>query len=247
MVSKTRMQALVKAFDADAVDAALAESPDLLDWRDERGRNWLHLCCATPLAGAGRDAEASVRTAEVLLKHGLPLDAAAFTEGAWQATPVWFCISRGRNLALAAWLLARGASPDFSLWAAAFNRDLEAIRLLVGAGAKLEDTSVDESPFLGAVQWSHFDAAEELLKLGADPNARDSKGMTALHAMLKKSSDAEHFQMLARYGARGDIPDAEGRTVAQLLRRKRDPVLRQVAETLASGGAISPPRTAGGC
>ncbi|MGA0603938.1 ankyrin repeat domain-containing protein [Caulobacter sp. KR2-114] len=236
MVSKTRMQALVKAFDAPAVAAALAESPDLLAWRDERGRNWLHLACATPLAGAGRDADASVRTAEALLAAGLPLDGAAFTEGAWQATPVWFCIARGRNLILATWLLERGADPNYSLWAAAFNRDLAAIRLLVAHGANLEDGSVDESPFLGAVQWSHFDAAEELLRLGADPNVRDSKGMTALHYMLRKGSEAAHFQMLARHGARGDIPDAEGRTAADLLRRKRDPELKALAERLAGGG-----------
>jgi hypothetical protein len=235
MVSKTRMQELVKAFDAAAVDAGLTESPDLLAWRDERGRNWLHLCCATPLSGAGRDADAGVRTAQVLLRHGLPLDAEAFTEGAWKATPVWFCISRGRNLKLADMLLKRGANPNYCLWAAAFNHDLEAIRLLVAAGADLEDASVDESPFLGAVKWSHFDAAEELLKLGADVDFRDASGMTALHYMLKKNSDPPHFHMLARHGARGDIPNADGVTAAELLRRKRDPALRALADALARG------------
>jgi hypothetical protein len=236
MVSKTRMQDLVKAFDWAAADAALAESPDLLAWRDERGRNWLHLCCATPVEGAGRDPAASVRMADVLLRHGLPLNDAAFTEGDWKATPLWFCIGRGRNLALAAHLLERGADPNHSLWAAAFNNDLPAIRLLVVAGADLEDRSVDESPFLGAVKWSHFAPAEELLKLGANVDFQDASGMTALHYMLKKNSDPAHFQMLATYGARGDIPNAAGLTASDALRRKKDPALKALAETLKRGG-----------
>lgn len=233
MVSKTRMQALVKAFDWAAVDAGLTANPDLLAWRDERGRNWLHLCCATPADGAGRDPAASVRTADVLLQHGLSLDAEAFTEGDWKATPVWFCIGRGRNLHLAAHLLERGANPNYSLWAAAFNNDLDAIRLLVKAGADLEDRSVDESPFLGAVKWSHFAPAEELLKLGANVDFQDALGMTALHYMLKKNSDVAHFQMVASYGARGDIPNADGVTAAEGLRRKKDPALKALAETLS--------------
>ena len=100
MVSKTRMLELVKAFDTAAVDATLTESPALLAVRDERGRNWLHVCCGVDIKGDAKAAEASLATAKVLLRHGLPLDGAAFTEGAWQATPLWYTIGRGRNLAL---------------------------------------------------------------------------------------------------------------------------------------------------
>lgn len=67
---------------------------------------------------------------------------------------------------------------------------------------------------------------------GANPDFRDRKGRTALHLMLKKGSAPEHFAMFVRAGARADIPDADGRTVIALLRRKRDPAYRAIADAL---------------
>ena len=79
MVSKTSMLPLVRAFDWKAVDAGLREKSQLVEHRDERGRNWLHVCCATSLDR--RDPKASIRTADVLLAHGIDLRDHAFTEG----------------------------------------------------------------------------------------------------------------------------------------------------------------------
>ena len=232
LVSKTRMIELVKAFDAPAVDAGLTESPQLLAWRGDKGRNWLHLLCGVELT-TGADPATSIRTAQVLVGHGLDVSSVAFTEGEWKATPVWFAVSRGRNLALTEWLLKAGADPNYSLWAAGFHDDIEAIRLLLRHGAVVDDRSVDETPFLGAVQWSHFAAAEELLRHGADVNYRDAKGMTALHYMLKKGSDKAHFPALIAAGARGDIPDPAGRTARAIMARKKDPDFRRMAGQLA--------------
>ncbi|HWU96219.1 MAG TPA: hypothetical protein VN029_11510, partial [Sphingomonas sp.] len=67
----------------------------------------------------------------------------------------------------------------------------------------------------------------------ANPDARDGKGRTALHLMLGKGSAAGHFAMFVRAGALGDIPDAEGRTVREMLGRKRDPVWKEIADGLA--------------
>jgi len=231
-VSKTKMLELVKGFHAAEVDTALKENPKLRGVRDERGRNWLHVCCGQKVKkGQEKD---SIRTAAVLLKHGYDMSAAAFTEGAWKATPVWFAISRGENKPLAEFLLKKGADPNHSLWAANFRGDLEATRLLVKHGARLEDIAEDTTPFLGAVSWSRFEAAEQLLKLGANPDFVDSKGMTALHYMLKKNSDPKHIAMVVRHGARGDIKDKAGATAIDILRRKRDPALRKLADVLAA-------------
>ena len=232
LVSKTRMIELVKAFDALAVEDALAESPELLAWRGDKGRNWLHLLCGVELK-PGADAQAAIRTAEVLVARGLGVSSVAFTEGGWKATPVWFTVSRGRNLVLTEWLLKAGADPNYSLWAAAFNDDTTAIDLLVRHGALVDDRSVDETPFLGAIQWSRFRVAEELLKHGADVNFVDAKGMTALHYMLKKGSDKAHFAPLIAAGARGNIPDKTGRTARAIMARKKDPDFRRMAEKLA--------------
>ena len=215
------MLPLIRGFDWKAVDAGLNEKPQLVKHRDERGRNWLHLCCATPLAG--RETTSSIRTADVLLAHGLDLRAHAFTEGRWRATPVWFCIAFGRNLALAEHLMKLGASPQHSLYAAAYNRDPDAIRLLVRYGADIEEPSgPGETPFLGAIGWSHFEAAAAMLACGANVNAQNDRAMTAAHVMLKKGSDYEHFELLARYGARFDVPNKDGITAAEIMLRKRD-------------------------
>ncbi len=232
MVSKARMTELVKAFAFTEVDAGLAGTPALLGYRDQRGRNWLHLCCGADVREAGRSPEASVRTADVLLGRGLDKGSVAFTEGDWKATPVWYAIGWGRNHLLAEHLLKLGANPNYSLFAAGYNRDLEAIRLLIRYGATVDEVHEGETPFLGLVGWSHFEAAEELLRHGADPNARDAKGRTALHMMLKKGSDAAHVAMLLAHGARTDIPGPDGVTAAEILRRKKDPKLRRLAERL---------------
>jgi ankyrin repeat protein len=236
VISKTKLTTLVKEFKSKEVDRALAERPDLLSVRDERGRNWLHLCCGVNPKRAKLKPADSVKTAEVLLRRGLDINQEAFTEGDWKATPLWFAIARGENLTLAEFLLKRGSNPNYCLWAAGFVENIEAIRLLVRHGAKVNDPSVvEESPFLGAIRWSHFKSAEELLKLGADVNYQDPTGMTALHYMLKKRSDKKFFAMLIAHGARGDIKNKDGVTAADLMRKKKDPQFCGMADQLKIG------------
>jgi len=134
MVSKTSLREAVRAHRWQEVANNLAERPDLKNIHDERGRNWLHLACMTP-----GDDEACLRTADVLLEFGYGIDDAAFTEGSWRATPLWHVISRGRNLRLAEHLLRLGADPNYCLFAAVWNEDVEAIRLLLRYGADIEE------------------------------------------------------------------------------------------------------------
>lgn len=100
----------------------------------------------------------------------------------------------------------------------------------------LDAVAEQETPLLHAVKYSRFRGAEALFEAGADPNYRDVRGMTALHYMLKKNSDIRHFRMFAEHGARGDIPDRDGRTAAGILARKRAPAFHAVASQLASEG-----------
>jgi ankyrin repeat protein len=224
----------VKDFAWREVATSLSESPGLLDYRDDRGRNWLHLCCSVDPKKRPRGGSDSIKTADVLLAAGLDMNGAAFREGHWKATPVWYCVARGRNLGLLKHLLKLGADPNHSLWAAGFSDQLTAIKLLVAAGAELDAMTEAETPFLGAIKTSHFRSAQLLLEFGADVDFRDPRGMTALHCMLKKSSDAKHFRMLLKYGARGDIPDRDGRTAAEIMARKRAPEFRKLAAQLAA-------------
>jgi hypothetical protein len=176
-----------------------------------------------------------VRTADVLLDAGLDLNEAAFREGGWRATPLWYAVARGANLTLARHLLARGSDPNHCLWAAAYRDDVAAIRMLVGAGADVDPVAEDGTPFLHAVRTSHFRAARALLELGANVDFQDSRGMTALHYMLRKASDERHFRMVVGHGARGDLPDRTGVTALQSMQRKRAPGFRRLAARLAAG------------
>lgn len=234
MVSKTSLQESVRGWRWREVADGLAARPDLLGVRDERGRNWLHHCCGSALAG--RDPADSIRTADLLLELGLGLNDPAFREGEWQATPLWFAVGRGGNIVLAEHLLKLGANPNFCLFAAVWNDDRATIRLLLAHGADIEEgADRGDTPLLGAVAWSKFGPAEELLLAGADPDFRNPKGDTALHLMLRKGSPIGAFQLFARHGARGDIPDAKRQTAIDILRRKRDPAFRALADDLKSG------------
>ena len=230
--SKTRLTACVKAFDTDAVVAGLKSRPDLMHYADERGRNWLHLCASIDAHKRGLDPADAIPLAGALIDFGIDVNAAAFTEGTWRATPLWYAIARGGNIDLARYLLASGSTPEHCLWAAVYREDLDMIALLVDAGAHLDAVAEEETPLLHAVKYSRFRGAEALLEAGADPDYRDVRGMTALHYMLRKNSDIRHLRMFAAYGAGGDIADRDGRTAAEILSRKRDPAFHAVAARL---------------
>ena len=233
MASQTGLTREVRALDSEAVRFSLDAAPQLLDARDARGRSWLHLCCAIDVTSRPDEVAASIDIVDDLMRRGLDIDEPAFTEsgGSWRATPLWYSIARGRNLRLAEHLLERGCDPNHTLWAAAFNDDLPAIDLLLDHGADIDPAIEDETPFLGAIKTSHFPAAWRLAQRGADIDVVDPQGMTALHHMLKKSSDAAHFVAFADFGPRLDIPGPDGVTASELLSRKRDPVLRALATT----------------
>jgi uncharacterized protein len=233
MISKTALLELVKEFRWREVASGLDRHPALLQYRDERGRNWLHVCCGVDVkAKPALPAADSVKLARLLLDRGLGIDTPAFTEGTWQATPLWYAIGRGHNLPLAKYLLKRGCDPNHCLWAAVHMSDFEAMKLLVRHGAVIDPVVEDATPLLEAVKWSRFDAARVLLGLGADVNFQDSKKMTALHYMLKKGSAKEALRTMIEHGARGDLPNAAGVTVAQMMLKKRDPEFHALAARL---------------
>jgi ankyrin repeat protein len=224
------------------VEALLEEDSGLLSYRDDRGRNWLHICCSVNVSETKLPPGQSLRTAHVLLQAGLDVNQEAFSENNWRATPLWYAIARGQNLMLARHLLERGSDPNHCLWAAAYSDDVEAIELLVKRGADIDPVTEDETPFLSAVKQSHFQAAEVLLAHGANVNFQDSHGRSALHYMLKKGSDARHFLTMIRYGARGDLKDAEGHMPAEIMSRKRDPEFRRLCSRLAIGDDAGAPK-----
>ena len=47
MVSKTKLNSFVREFNWKEVQQGLDESPDLIEFRDDKGRSFLHICCMT--------------------------------------------------------------------------------------------------------------------------------------------------------------------------------------------------------
>jgi ankyrin repeat protein len=231
-MSKTRLFQSIKSLDREAVaelleaDAELKRVPKLRQMKDERGRNALHFLCSLPGADKGR--ERSLELAQYLLGTGFDINEPAFVEGPFEATPLWYAISRGRNLPLAKLLLKKGSTPEYCLWSAAFHDDVKAIDLLIKHGARVDPVAEDETPFLGAIKWSHFAAAEKLLRHGANANFQNSKGMTALHFLLKKNSDKRHVERLLRHGTDPTLKNAEGTSPLDMVAKRRDKTWRDM-------------------
>ncbi len=231
-MSKTRLFQSVKAMDLEGVKAVLEANPALRQVKDERRRNALHLLCSLPVQEKTRPR--SLKLAEYLLDVGFDVNAPAFVEGAFQTTPLWYAISRGRNLPLARLLLKNGSTPEYSLWAAAFADDVEAIDLLIANGASVDPVTEDETPFFGAIKWSRFAGAERLLRHGANVNFQDSKGRTALHLLLKKNSDRKYVELLLRHGADPRIRGRDGKSAVDMVANRRD---KTYLELFTSGAA----------
>lgn len=232
MISKTAMLLLVKTLQWQELRKGLEENPKLIDVRDKRGRNWLHLACGVDIKEKAATSRDSIKVAEVLLSKGLNINEPAFTEDNFRATALWYSIAFGKNLDLARFLLTRGSDPNHCLFAAAYNNDTAAIKLLAENGAEIDPEVEDATPFLFAVQWSRFEAAEQLLRLGANVDYQNSKKMTALHYMLKKGTDRKYLQLLLEHGARGDIENKDGQTAAAIMLKKRDSAYRIMAASL---------------
>ena len=140
-VSKTALLPLVKGLHAAEVRAAVAANPALLEARDKRGRNWLHIACAVNVAQRKLGSRDSVRTADTLLDAGLALESVAFREDdGFEATPLWYSVAWGRNFQLAKHLIALGANPRHCVFAAAYNDDPAMVRLLVQHGVPIRST-----------------------------------------------------------------------------------------------------------
>jgi uncharacterized protein len=234
-MSKARLFQAIKALDVDAVTALLDAQPALTRVIDDRRRNPLHFLCSLP--ADPKTSSRSPALARRLLDAGLDVNAPAFIEGAFRATPLWYAISRGQNLLLARFLLKHGSTPENSLWAAAFANNVEAIDLLVRSGASLDPVTEDETPFLGAIKWSRFTAAERLLRHGANVNFQNSKGVTALHMVLKKNSAPTHVEMLLRHGADPTIRSKDGKSPLDLVAKRRD---KAYFNLLSRGRAAAP-------
>jgi len=219
-VSKARLLEAVRRLDVPAATALLEKQPSLLSVTDRRGRNLLHLACSASCKELGLSEAVSARLVTLLLDAGLDVDSPLVMDG-HPCNSVWFAAARGRNATLVELLVRRGARP-LGLFAAGWHEDLKIVQLLIDLGAVVDERVEDETPFLHCWKNRRLRSARVLLHSGANVNAKDSSGKTALHYGVKKGFEPSTLRALVRSGASPDIEDRDGVSPRLLASRKRD-------------------------
>jgi ankyrin len=192
----------------------------------------------TPLMSASRTG--NVTAVRLLLMGGANVNA---TEGSRGQTALMWTVAQGHPQVVQA-LIEHGADlharsrvwpqlvntegnakPTGNLWVeqggftpllfAARNGDLDSARLLLAAGANVNDTApAGTSALVVATHSGHGALAALLLDRGADPNAAGA-GYTALHAALLRG-DLELVKALLAHGANPNAPVMRGTPVRRL-------------------------------
>ena len=188
-------------WDVARVTEALRMHSELATATDARGRTALHLCAGATSARTRRSPSAAIATARALLKAGADIDAVheiADDGEAFPARPLWHAIARGRNRALARFLLKQGANPDYCLWAVVWDDDVVMAKLLQAHGADLDLRFHGETPLLYATRLRRSRMVKWLLRHGADANLADHDGRTPLaFAIARRHTLAEVDDLLA--------------------------------------------------
>lgn len=218
-MSKTRIIDAVKALDLGQVKRILKEKPELVRVWNNQGRNLLHLACSIDCEELKLPESTATRMVAFLLDQGLDIEQEGGS-GSDPCKPIWFAVCRGRNHALVKYLIKRGAEPT-GLYAAGWWEDIGILNTLIDAGADLE-VVVGVTPFLACWGWKRFAAAKALALKGANVNAQDQRGRTALHIGVEKEFDPALLTWLVKLGASPDIPDRDGVTARDKAARKRN-------------------------
>jgi ankyrin repeat protein len=145
----------------------------------------------------GADVNARVKEFPPQRRHMLPLGSLEWVDFTGQ-TP-FIRAAQSADVALMRLLLSKGADPQL----ATFNGTTP---LMAAAGVNwVAGQTFSESPS----QW--LAAVQLCLELGGDVNAVNQMGLAAVHGAANRGSD-DIIELLARHGARLDLPDKEGRT-----------------------------------
>ena len=221
-MSKAAIIEAVKTLDLAAARRLLDAKPTLLATTDREGRNLLHLASSVSVDDLHLPSRTQIQFVRFLLDRRFDID---LPVGRDKCTPLFFAVARARNPALVKFLLERDAKPSNApgggLFAAGWWDDVASLKLLIGAGARV-DVVVGITPFLASWCWKRFAAAKAFALNGADVNYQDAKGRTALHHGIEKEFDPSLLAWLVKHGASPDVPDRQGVTARAKASRKRD-------------------------
>lgn len=181
--TKTALFDAAKHWEAAAVRVIVGAVPALVKATDPKGRMALHMACAVDPKSDKLGEKDGIKTAAALLSAGADLEAFVpmpADEGDFRANPLWYAVSRGRNLALVRFLLKQGADASYSLWSVVFQNDAVMCRELLGAKPRLDLVSHGETPIFSAARLKRLKVLPLLIEAGADPAIKDPQGRDAV-------------------------------------------------------------------
>lgn len=208
----------IKDLDPTLVKEMVRKDPKWLNWSEPDGKNALHYLCGINTAEDAAKSAAALSILKFFLKNGMSINSVhniADKNCDFPATPLWYAYTRGRNKKLYKYLLSQGAAPENCMWAIAWYDDVEAAKLFIKHGAKLDGKPGLNDLFLGAFGWRKYKFAEWLLKNGADVNTPGPRGYTALMFAVKRK-EADTIKLLLRYGADANKKSEEGLSAKKL-------------------------------
>ncbi|XP_070546896.1 uncharacterized protein [Ptychodera flava] len=116
------------------------------------------------------------------------------------------------------------------LVAAAKKGDVQTIKSLIADGCDVNREGnfpwSDTTALHGAIWEGHTDIAEELIKNGADVNAKDWNGATPLHFAARKG-DENLVKFLLKYKASLDIEDKASKRDVKFVKSQNGLLMRQ--------------------
>ena len=220
-----RLPLLLYGGEAPSLSSWLAEEPVLLGseadvsaWLDREAEEW------------GR--ERGIQEArEALLERGIPCSVPSLAQ----------CIGE-KDLAAVKLFLQAGFSPDtrdragvplICLAARAGDREITALLLESGAGVNAPAGDRGGGALIDAALGKHTDLLADLLRAGADPNARSKDGQSAL-IIAVGLNDEPTVELLLKSGASVDDPDSLGVSARKYAALFNRPGIARLFQTWAA-------------
>lgn len=217
-----------------AVDELIQKEQKWLTWAEDSGKNSLHYLCGVKIANDPLKVKESLQILKLLLKKGMDINSIHLIKddcGFFPAMPLWYAYTRGRNETLFNHLLENGADPEHCMFAIAWYDDAASAALFKKYGAKIDDISGGNTPFLAAWNWRKLNVAEWFLKNGADVNFSDPDGNTALYFAVKRKYKIEEVKLLLKFGADFNKQNNQGVSPRKLCELNKQRKILSLFET----------------